>query len=150
MSSHSIGFKPASLIKNMDLGISFASTVLILIALVLFGAIGGAYLVVAGATASATQTVNQLNENIVQMGRANDQLLSDIAYAESLETIEVKAQALGFVPTDPSHVRYMEIRNLPPVTPKKAISYQFSDNINQDIEPVWYDPIIDFLAGYNH
>ena len=149
MTSQSIGFKPTTMIKNV-VNISTASTILSLLALLLFGGIAWGFLAIAGATTDATMKVNNLNRSIVQLERENDQLLSDIAYAEALENVKQRALALGFVPTNPENVRYMKINNLPPIASQDAITYQFSDDINQHIEQTWYDPIIDWIAGYNN
>ena len=130
--------------------ISTTSTILSLLALLLFGGIGGVYLSVAGAISTASKQVDHLNYGIMQMNHENEQLLSDIAYAESLENIKQQASALGFVPTNPDNIRYMKITNLPSVTPRETAATQFSNDVNNSVERTWFDPIIDWIAGYNH
>ena len=147
MSSHSIGFKPTTIIKNM-VNISTTGTILSLLVLLVFGGIGWTFVSVSGAITDTSKQVNVLTRDIIQMEHVNDQLLSNIAYAESLETVKQQAQTLGFVPTSPENIRYMKVSNLPPVVQHSVSDYQPLNEMGSKIESNWYDPIINWVAGY--
>ncbi|MFQ5575449.1 MAG: septum formation initiator family protein [Anaerolineae bacterium] len=113
MSSQSISFKPAAVIKQLPWSIDKKAALGFLLILVTFSLIGWLYLGQASLITSSTLKVDRLRREIDMLNQQNSDLALEIARLESISRVEERARALGFGPTNPANIRYLTVTGYP-------------------------------------
>jgi cell division protein FtsB len=111
MSSQSISFRPAALIRQMPWSVDGKAAVGLLLLLVIFSLVGWLYLSQASYLTATAFRVEELRAELEAVQRTNAALGLEIAQLESLPRIEQRARELGFGP--PEEVRYLVLTGLP-------------------------------------
>lgn len=83
------------------------------IILVLVAILGTVYLSQASRTAVAGRRVQIRQNELDEMKRENAALEKQIAEAQSLEDLQAKAQAMGFIQAQPENIEYLVIPDFP-------------------------------------
>jgi hypothetical protein len=86
------------------------------IILVLVAILGTVYLSQASRTAVAGRRVQIRQNELDDMKRENAELEKKIAEAQSLEDLQAKAQAMGFIQAQPENIEYLSIPDFPAET----------------------------------
>lgn len=147
MSSQSISFRPGAVIKQLPWRLGKKTTVSYLLLLGVFSLIGLLYLGQASLVTSSTMQIDKLSRQINQLNQRNDELAMEIAQAESIGRIKARAGELGFAPTAPENIRYLNAANYPAVSPT-----DYTIQINSLSTPAGHDPLketwLDVVAGW--
>ncbi len=117
MSSQSISFQPASVIKKLPWSFDKKAALGLLLILVTFSLVGWLYLGQASIITSSTLRIDKLRQETDLLERQNVDIALEIAEFESINHIETRARELGLGPTQPTNIRYLAVQNYPAPAP---------------------------------
>lgn len=142
MSSQSISFRPATLIRHVPWSVDGKAALGLLLILITVSLVGWLYLSQASYLTTTSYRVEELRLKLETIQQTNAALELEIAQLESLTRIEQRAREVGFRP--PNEVRYLAVANYPdPVieTPRTAAAQS-----DKSFAPWWRDVIDQFSA----
>lgn len=111
MSSQSISFRPAALIRQIPWSVDRKAALGLLLILVALSLVGWLYLTQASYLTATTFRVEELRTELAGVQRVNAALELEIASFEALPRIEQRAKELGFGPS--REVRYLAMAHYP-------------------------------------
>jgi hypothetical protein len=82
---------------------------LFLLGLVLIASITGIYLSISAQAAASGRKIQSLERQITNINNEIAELTADLAVANSIENMQSRAEALGFVPLNPREAVYLEV-----------------------------------------
>ncbi|RME50629.1 MAG: hypothetical protein D6796_02550 [Caldilineae bacterium] len=113
MSSQSISFRPATVIRQLPWSLDKKAALGLLLLLLTFSLVGWLYLGQASFITSSTLRVDELRQEIDLLKQANNDLSLEIAELEAITRVQERARALGFAPTPPENIRYLAVEDYP-------------------------------------
>ncbi len=147
MSSQSISFRPAAVIRQIPWSLDKKAAIGFLLVLVTFSLVGWLYLGQASVITSSTLQIEKLQQEIKLINQQNAELALEIAELEALSRIEERARALGFAPTAPANIRYL------PVSDYYVSNSQTAPFLTNKGQPpdstwqLWFDNFVAWVAG---
>ena len=117
MLSQSISFQPKTIIKQLPWQVNQRVTVSMLLVLIIFSLIGWLYLQQASIITASSMQVDNLRQEIELTHQRNNELRLEIATYQSIVYVEKRAMNMGFVPTEPTHIRYLVLSDYPYIPP---------------------------------
>jgi len=147
MASQSISFRPAKVIKQLPWSLDRKAALGFILILVTFSLVGWLYLGQASVITSSTMKIDDLRQEIELLNHQNSELAHGIAELESINRVEARARELGFAPTNPANIRYLNVPSYPAPAPE-LIAASDQNQMQKDAPlQAWLDTLAIQIVG---
>jgi cell division protein FtsL len=122
---------------------------LFLLGLVVVSMVAGLYLNITVRATLAGREIQTLQSDLINNGRKNSDLEMQLAKLNSVESMQTRAEALGFQPASPEDITYIAV---PGYTPAKAVEISPTETAspnptqNFSFQPEYTESLFDWIA----